>query len=74
MGYQHNRSFNKATGAGFIIAMGIVYGDIGTSPLYTMESIVQGQGGLERIAETSIIGALSLIIWTLTLITTVKYV
>lgn len=46
MGYQHNRSFNKATGAGFIIAMGIVYGDIGTSPLYTMESIVQGQGGL----------------------------
>ncbi|WP_041168238.1 KUP/HAK/KT family potassium transporter [Lactococcus cremoris] len=74
MGYQHNRSFNKATGAGFIIAMGIVYGDIGTSPLYTMESIVQGQGGLERISETSIIGALSLIIWTLTLITTVKYV
>ena len=74
MGYQHNRSFNKATGAGFIIAMGIVYGDIGISPLYTMESIVQGQGGLERISETSIIGALSLIIWTLTLITTVKYV
>lgn len=74
MGYESNRSFNKATGAGFIIAMGIVYGDIGTSPLYTMESIVQGQGGLERISETSIIGALSLIIWTLTLITTVKYV
>ncbi|KAA8703404.1 KUP/HAK/KT family potassium transporter [Lactococcus lactis] len=73
MGYESNRSFNKATGAGFIIAMGIVYGDIGTSPLYTMESIVQGQGGLERISETSIIGALSLIIWTLTLITTVKY-
>lgn len=45
MGYESNRSFNKATGAGFIIAMGIVYGDIGTSPLYTMESIVQGQGG-----------------------------
>lgn len=74
MGYESNRSFNKATGAGFIIAMGIVYGDIGTSPLYTMESIVQGQGGLERISETSIFGALSLIIWTLTLITTVKYV
>lgn len=56
MGYQHNRSFNKATDAGFIIAMGIVYGDIGTSPLYTMESIVQGQGGLERISRPQLSG------------------
>ena len=42
----HNRSFNKATSAGFLIALGIVYGDIGTSPLYAMQAIVRGQGGL----------------------------
>lgn len=70
----HNKSFNKATTAGFIIALGVVYGDIGTSPLYTMQSIVEGQGGLEHISENFILGAVSLIIWTLTLITTVKYV
>ena len=70
---QH-KSFNKATKAGFIIALGVVYGDIGTSPLYTMQSIVEGQGGLQHISENFILGAVSLIIWTLTLITTVKYV
>lgn len=56
MGYESNRSFNKATGAGFIIAMGIVYGDIGTSPLYTMESIVQGQGGLNESQKRQLLG------------------
>lgn len=70
----HNKSFNKATTAGFIIALGVVYGDIGTSPLYTMQSIVEGQGGLAHISEDFIIGAVSLIFWTVTLITTVKYV
>ena len=70
----HNKSFNKATTAGFIIAMGIVYGDIGTSPLYTMQSIVEGQGGIDHISKPFILGAVSLIIWTLTLITTIKYV
>ncbi|MFC4651444.1 KUP/HAK/KT family potassium transporter [Lactococcus nasutitermitis] len=70
----HQRSFNKATKAGFIIALGIVYGDIGTSPLYTMQSIVEGQGGLQHISEDFILGAVSLIFWTLTMITTVKYV
>ena len=39
----HNRSFNKATSAGFLIALGIVYGDIGTRPLYAMQAIVRGQ-------------------------------
>lgn len=56
MGYESNRSFNKATGAGFIIAMGIVYGDIGTSPLYTMESIVQGKGGLSESQKRQLLG------------------
>lgn len=70
----HNRSFNKATSAGFLIALGIVYGDIGTSPLYAMQAIVRGQGGLANLSESFILGAVSLVIWTLTLITTVKYV
>ncbi len=64
----HN--LNKASIAGVIIALGIIYGDIGTSPLYVMNSICNGR----EISELLIIGALSCIIWTLTLQTTVKYV
>lgn len=61
---------NKATVAGLIIALGIIYGDIGTSPLYVMNAICNG-----KIVDSDlIIGALSCIIWTLTLQTTVKYV
>ena len=67
-------SFEKASAAGFLIALGIVYGDIGTSPLYTMQSLVENQGGLEAVSEAFILGSISLIFWTLTLITTVKYV
>lgn len=66
--------FDKASKAGFLIALGVVYGDIGTSPLYTMQSLVDNQGGLTKVSETFILGAISLIIWTLTLITTIKYV
>ncbi len=58
----------------FLVAIGIVYGDIGTSPLYVMKSIVEGNGGISQINEGFIIGALSLVIWTLTLLTTIKYV
>ena len=50
--------------------MGIVYGDIGTSPLYTFRAII----GERAVSETLVLGALSCIIWTLTLQTTVKYV
>ncbi len=58
--------------AGIIITLGIVYGDIGTSPLYVMKAIVAGAG--DTISENFILGAISCIIWTLTLQTTVKYV
>lgn len=67
-------AFDQASRAGFIIALGIVYGDIGTSPLYTMQSLVRNQGGTQAISEHFILGSISLIIWTLTLITTLKYV
>jgi hypothetical protein len=63
-------STNKVTAAGLIIALGIIYGDIGTSPLYVMNAIINGK----VITEKLILGGLSCIIWTLTLQTTVKYV
>lgn len=57
--------------AGFIVTLGIVYGDIGTSPLYVMKAII---GDAKHISNSLILGALSCIIWTLTLQTTIKYV
>ena len=63
-------SHNKVSVAGLLIALGIIYGDIGTSPLYVLNAIINGK----TITEDLIIGSLSLIIWTLTLQTTVKYV
>ncbi|HGD4969937.1 TPA: KUP/HAK/KT family potassium transporter, partial [Streptococcus agalactiae] len=74
MQHVNHSSFDKASKAGFIIALGIVYGDIGTSPLYTMQSLVENQGGISSVTESFILGSISLIIWTLTLITTIKYV
>lgn len=61
---------NRVTAAGLIIALGIIYGDIGTSPLYVLNAITKDK----VITEKLILGALSCIIWTLTLQTTVKYV
>ena len=61
---------NRVTIAGLLIALGIIYGDIGTSPLYVMNAIINGK----IITEKLILGSLSCIIWTLTLQTTIKYV
>ncbi|NNV53927.1 KUP/HAK/KT family potassium transporter [Limnovirga soli] len=61
---------NKVTRAGLIIALGIIYGDIGTSPLYVFDEIIKDK----TVDELLIIGSLSCIIWTLTLQTTLKYV
>ena len=57
-----------------LIALGVVYGDLGTSPVYMTKAVVSGQGGLACVTEEMVLGMLSLVIWTLTLITTVKYV
>ncbi|MHC5246885.1 KUP/HAK/KT family potassium transporter [Enterococcus sp. LJL120] len=54
--------------------MGVVYGDIGTSPLYVMKALVEDNGGIANIDSDYIIGCVSLVFWTLTLLTTVKYV
>ncbi len=65
-----SKTINRATAAGLLVALGIIYGDIGTSPLYVFDEIVRGK----VINEVLIIGSLSCIIWTLTLQTTIKYV
>lgn len=61
---------HKISAAGVLVALGIIYGDIGTSPIYTFKFIV----GDRPITEDLIFGGLSCIFWTLTLITTIKYI
>ena len=65
-----NKHINKVSAAGLLIALGIIYGDIGTSPLYVLNAILKGR----MVTDHLILGALSCVIWTLTLQTTVKYV
>src|SRR6187397_2404856 len=61
---------SKVTGAGLLITLGIVFGDIGTSPLYVMGAIL-GKGLVTR---ELVLGGLSCIFWTLTLQATFKYI
>ncbi|MFD2938274.1 KUP/HAK/KT family potassium transporter [Spirosoma flavum] len=63
-------SINKVSPQGLLVAVGIVFGDIGTSPLYVLSAVVRGR----ELTETLALGTLSCIIWTLTLQTTIKYV
>ena len=62
---------NKVSLWGLLITLGIVFGDIGTSPLYVLKAVLHTG---ETIDQRTILGALSCIIWTLTLQTTIKYV
>jgi KUP system potassium uptake protein len=62
-------SHTAISGAGLLIALGIIYGDIGTSPLYVMKAIVPA-----LIDPRLVLGGISCVIWTLTLQTTIKYV
>jgi KUP system potassium uptake protein len=70
MSVSHHDIHKKFTLGGILVTLGIIYGDIGTSPLYVMKSII----GLEPISSDLILGGLSCIFWTLTLQTTLKYV
>ncbi len=70
MATSHDKNPNPLTAAGVLISLGIIYGDIGTSPIYTFRFIV----GQHAITEDLIFGGLSCVFWTLTLITTIKYV
>ena len=62
-------AINKVTLSGMLITLGIVFGDLGTSPLYVLRAIV-GDGPIDA---NVVLGGISCIFWTLTLQTTVKY-
>jgi KUP system potassium uptake protein len=66
----NHKDLQRLTASGLLISLGIIYGDIGTSPLYVFKAIV----GYQQITETLILGGVSCIFWTLTLQTTLKYV
>jgi KUP system potassium uptake protein len=70
MSMQHKDLHSKLSLGGLLITLGIIYGDIGTSPLYVMKSLI----GANIIDNELILGGLSCILWTLTLQTTIKYV
>ena len=70
-GPEKNLDIKKLSAAGVIVTLGIVFGDLGTSPLYVMKAIVRGGS---EFNELLIYGGLSCIFWTLTLQTTTKYI
>ncbi len=69
--HNHSSLHSKLTVGGLLITLGIIYGDIGTSPLYVMKAIM---GLNTAISKDIVLGGLSCIFWTLTLQTTLKYV
>ena len=66
-----NPHLKKVTAAGMLITLGIIFGDIGTSPLYTFQTLLQEGGSSDQ---TFVFGCLSCVFWTLTLQTTFKYI
>ncbi len=70
MNGEKNGTANKVTLISLIVALGIIYGDIGTSPLYVLKAIV----GERPIDEVLVYGGVSCIFWTLVLQTTIKYI
>src|ERR1700690_3256375 len=65
------RDDGQSTAAISLSALGVVFGDLGTSPLYTLQTVVQATGG--RFTPQSAIGILSLIVWTLIVTISIKY-
>ena len=65
-----NHLVHKVSAGALLVTLGIIFGDIGTSTLYVMKAIV----GKNPISADLVMGAISCVIWTLTLITTFKYV
>ena len=67
----HHFDIRKLSLAGIVVTLGIVYGDLGTSPLYTVRAII---GNAKTFNELLIFGSLSCVFWTLTMQTTIKYI
>lgn len=68
---KHNSAFSKVTFTSLLITIGIVFGDIGTSPLYVVKAIITGAEHFDKLL---VYGSISCVFWTLTLQTTFKYV
>jgi KUP system potassium uptake protein len=72
----HEHTASRTPRGGFatltLAALGIVYGDIGTSPLYALDQIFASHADLAR-TEANVLGAISLVVWTLTIIVAIKY-
>ncbi len=66
----HNTFNDKIKFSGLLITLGIIFGDIGTSPLYVMHAII----GNDPVSPELVLGGLSCVFWTLTLVTTFKYI
>ena len=66
----NHKNLNRVTIASLLVALGIIYGDIGTSPLYVLKAVI----GERKIEETLVFGGVSLIFWTLVFQTTIKYI
>ena len=71
-GTADHQEIKKVTFTGLLVTLGIVFGDIGTSPLYTVKAIINSSTG--GFSELLVYGALSCVFWTLTLQTTIKYI
>ena len=68
--HSNGKNLNRISIASLLVALGIIYGDIGTSPLYVLSSII----GKREITQELVYGGLSCVFWTLTLQTTFKYI
>jgi len=66
-----NPHLRKLSAGGVLVTLGIIFGDIGTSPLYALQTILKEGGGADQFM---VLGAVSCIFWTLTLQTTFKYI
>ncbi len=75
MADKKNHGIHKLTAAGALISLGIIFGDIGTSPIYVLRAIMtMAMEGKHAITDELVLGGLSCVFWTLTFVTTVKYV
>ncbi|HAY53771.1 MAG TPA: hypothetical protein DCY46_07340, partial [Lactobacillus sp.] len=64
-GVKDKKSLTRLSVAGLLVTLGVVYGDIGTSPLYVMKSIIEGNGGIMHVSDDFVVGSVSLVFWTL---------
>ena len=62
---------DKSLAVGGLAALGIVFGDLGTSPLYTLQTVVEDAGG--KVTHEALLGSLSLLVWALVIVVTLKY-